>query len=480
MEVGETTTRIRGGTIQTATGGTKADLLISGEKVSALLDPSHPVTADREIDAQGKWVLPGLIDLHAHTRSPGYEQKEDFLTASRAAAAGGYTAFVDMPNVEPPTVTTELFEEKRAVADRLSIVDWGHFVAPTQLDEIPKLAKAGATGFKFFQVTGGYPHDPRLAIADPARLLETFEAIAETGLPCVVHPFAQTLFESLYHREVAKGRKGDIFTFSDVYTRDIVWRLAVAILLEVQRETGMRMQVVHTHAPGSLRLLAQAKADGLPVTVATDPKYFHLREEDIQAQGARAIPGGAVTSNPDRMAAIWDALDRGVIDLVDSDHAPHLLDELTLMEEDPLIGPFGSPHYEHLLSLMLSDVQAGDLRLNRLVHALTEAPARVLGLYPRKGALMPGSDADVVIVDPDLAYRPQDGQMESKSNWTPYHGREFVGKAVLTMLRGTVIFSDGQVTGEPGYGRYLAGVAQEPDPDRPADMHPGLHLRPRS
>ena len=475
-----TTTRIRGGTIQTAAGGMNADLLISGEQVTALLDPSSPVSADRQIDARGKWVIPGLIDLHAHTRSPGYEQKEDFLTASRAAAAGGYTTFVDMPNVEPPTVTVELFEEKREVANQLCIVDWGHFVAPTQLEEIPKLAKAGATGFKFFQVTGGYPHDPRLAIADPARLLETFSAIAETGLPCVVHPFAQTLFESLYHKEVAQGRPGDIHTFSDVYTRDIVWRLAVAILLEIQRETGMRMQVVHTHAPGSLRLLAQAKADGLPVTVATDPKYFHLRDQDIRSQGARAIPGGAVTSDPDRMAAIWDSLDSGVIDLIDSDHAPHLLDDLKLMEEDPLIGPFGSPHYEHLLSLMLSDVQAGNLRLERLIHALTEAPAKVLGLYPRKGALFPGSDADLVIVDPDLAYQPQDGQMECKSNWTPYHGRDFVGKPVLTMLRGTIIFRDGTVTGEPGYGRYVTGMAQRPIPGGPVDMHPGLHLQPWS
>ena len=476
----EKTIRVRGGTIQTPSGGAETDLLISGEKIAALVDPSSPISADQDIDARGKWVLPGLIDLHAHTRSPGYEEKEDFLTASRAAAAGGYTVFVDMPNVEPPTVTVELFEEKRAVADELCIVDWGHFVGPTRLDEIPKLAEAGVTGFKFFQVTGGYPHDPRLAIADPARLLETFTAIAETGLLCVVHPFAQTLFESLYHKEVEKGRPGDIHTFSDVYTRDIVWRLAVGILLEVQRETGMRMQVVHTHAPGSFRLLAQAKADGVPVTVATDPKYFHLREEDIVSQGARAIPGGAVTRDPDRMAAIWDALDTGVIDIVDSDHAPHLLDDLTLMEEDPLIGPFGSPHYEHLLSLMLTDVSEGNLRLGRLVHAMTEAPARILGLYPTKGALLPGSDADLVIVDPDLVYQPQDGQMECKSNWTPYHGRDLVGKPELTMLRGTVIFRDGQVTVEPGFGRYIPGIPQEPDRSQPADMHPGLYLSPRS
>ena len=126
--------------------------------------------------------------------------------------------------------------------------------------------------------------------------------------------------------------------FSAVYTRDIVWRTAVAILLELVRDTGARLQVVHTHAPGSLRLLREAKAAGVGVIAAADPKYFHLREEDIHTQGVRAIPGGAVTSDPERMAEIWRSIDDGTIDLIDSDHAPHTLDDLKLMEEDPLIG----------------------------------------------------------------------------------------------------------------------------------------------
>jgi dihydroorotase (multifunctional complex type) len=469
-------TRIRNGVIQTPTGPVEADVLIEGERISALLARDSEAAADNEVDARGLWVLPGLIDLHAHTRVPGYEHKEDYLTSSRAAAVGGYTTYVDMPNVEPPTTTVELFEEKKAIAAENCLIDWGHFVGPVQFDQIEGFAKAGVTGFKIFQVTGGYPHDPRLALDDPGRLYETFQAIADTGLPCVVHPFAQTVFEYLYEEASAAGAPRDIHTFSRVYTRDVVWRTAVAILLELQRDTGVRLQVVHTHAPGSLRLLRQAKAEGVGVTVAADPKYFHLRDEDIKEQGARAIPGGAVTNDAARMEEIWRSIDDGTIDIIDSDHAPHTLDDLKLMEEDPLIGPFGSPHYEHLLPLMLTDVHNGNIRLERLVQMLTESPAKIIGVYPEKGAVLPGSYADIVLVDPDKKLHPKDEGMESKSGWTPYVGREFTGAPVLTMLRGETIAKDGKVVGEPGSARYVAGRPQDWGPPTPT-IHQGLSLK---
>lgn len=472
------TTRIRNGIIQTPKGPLEADVLIDGERISALLARDAQVSADSEIDASGLWVLPGLIDLHAHTRVPGYEYKEDYLTSSRAAALGGYTTYIDMPNVEPPTTTVELFEEKRAVAAKNCLIDWGHFVGPVQFDQIEGLANAGATGFKIFQVTGGYPHDPRLALDDPGRLYQTFQAIADTGLLCVVHPFSQTLFEYLYEEASAGGAPRDIHTFSTVYTRDIVWRTAVATLLELQRDTGVRLQVVHTHAPGSLRLLRQAKADGVGVTVAVDPKYFHLRDVDINAQGARAIPGGAVTNDPARMEEIWRSIDDGTIDIIDSDHAPHTLEDLKLMEEDPLIGPFGAPQYDHLLSLMLTDVRKGKMRLDRLVQMLTETPARILGMYPEKGAVLPGSLADIVLVDPDKKVIPKDEEMESKAAWTPYVDWELTGAAVMTMLRGTVIAKDGKVVGEPGFGRYIAGRAQDWSLPTP-EAHQGISLQAR-
>jgi dihydroorotase-like cyclic amidohydrolase len=350
------------------------DLLIDGERVAALLDPQNEVTADEVIDASGLAVFPGLIDIHAHTRSPGYEYKEDFESASRAAAVGGFTTFVDMPNVEPPTTTLKLLEEKRSVADQTCIIDWGHFVGPTELDQIPKMAEAGATGFKLFQVRGGYPHDPRLAVDDPGKIHAIFREVAKTNLPLLVHPFAQSLFEAFSEEAFEAGQPRDIATFSEIYTKDIVWSLAVAVLLELARETGVRLHIVHTHAAGSLRQLRRAKADGVSVTASVDPKYYHMRHEDLEALGAKAIPGGYITSNATRMEAIWRALQDGTIDIIDSDHAPHTLEDLQVMENDPWTGPFGSPHYDHMLALTLTDARKGKLKLRKRVRCCRDHP----------------------------------------------------------------------------------------------------------
>lgn len=453
--------RVAGGTIRTPQGPIEADLLIQGERVVALVSRDTDTEASRTIDATGMWVFPGLIDLHAHTRTPGLEYKEDFATASEAAARGGYTTFVDMPNVEPPTTTVELLQQKKEIAAGTCIIDWGHFAGATDLEEIPKLAAAGATGFKIFQVIGGYPHDPRLAMNDTGRLFETFGAIAATGLPLLVHPFDQAVFEKISEQELAAGKPKNIDTFAEIYVRDVIWRTAVAVLLELQRETGVRLQIIHTHAPGSLRLARQAKTEGVGVTVAIDPKYFHMRAADLEKQGARALPGGRISEDEERMAEIWRSLADGTIDMIDSDHAPHTLEDLEYMEREPWVGPFGSPQYEYILPMTLTDSAAGHFPVERVVELLSTNPAKVLGMYPEKGALRPGSYADLALVDPMKTVQPSDHDTKSKVGWTPYIDFEFKGGPVLTMLRGRVISEQGSVVVESGHARYVEGVRQE-------------------
>jgi len=453
--------RIRNGRVFLSGGLVDADLLVAGEKVAGVVTRDDQRRGATEIDATGKIVLPGMIDPHAHTRVPGYEYKEDFTTCSQAAAAGGITTIVDMPNVEPPTITVRQFEEKKATATGSCIVDWGHFVSPTKIDEIPALAEAGATGFKIFQVKGGYPHDPRLAMDEPERIYAAFSAIAETGLPCLMHPFNQGLMDYISERAVAGGKPRDFVTFSSIYTMDVVWRSAVAQVLELQRETGVRLHLLHTHAPGSLRLIRRAKADGQRgLTCAVDLKYFQLTDRDLQEQGPRAVPGGFITNDRQRMEAIWKAINDGTIDSIDSDHAPHTLEDLERFKQDPWTGPFGSPQYDNMLSVLLTEVHRGKMPLATLVRVFSENPARLLGLYPRKGALLPGSDADLVIVDYDRETVPSDETVYTKVKWTPYRGWQLQGTPTLTMLRGTVIMRDGKVTGTPGYGRYIEGVPQ--------------------
>lgn len=469
--------RIRNGRVLTPAGPIDADLVIEGERIAGLVERGDRTTTRDEVDATGKAVLPGLVDLHAHTRTPGYTHKEDFYSASQAAAFGGITSFVDMPNVEPPTDTVPLFEEKRRIAEKDCIVDWGHFVAGTKADEVAAFAKAGVTGFKIFQVSGAYPHDPRLAMNEDERLYQSFEAIAKTGLPCAVHPFNQRLFEFFSERAFAQGKPRNHMTFGEVYTTDVLWRSAVGLLLELQKETAVRLHLLHTHSGGSLKLLRRAKADGHRVTVAIDPKYYHLSLKDLREQGPRACPGGFVVEDAERMDTIWASFADGTIDIIDADHAPHTLQELEQMRSDAWTSAMGSPQYDYLLSVVLTDVREGKMTLETAVRVLSENPARIIGYYPKKGALLPGSDADLVIVDLNREVVPTDEATYTKVRWTPYRGWRLRGAPILTMLRGQVIARDGKVVGKRGYGRYLKGVPQVPTDPR-GYRSPGLAYQP--
>lgn len=454
-------TRVSGGRVMVRGQLVDADLLVEGEKIVALVERDSTAQAAEVIDATGKVVLPGIVDTHAHTREPGYTHKEDFLSASQAAAAGGVTTMIDMPNVEPPTDTLELFEEKRAAADAKSIVDFGHFVAGTNPDAIGKLAAAGATGYKTFQVSGAYPHDPRLALNDEGALVTSFRAIAETGLPSLVHPFNQSLFEKLSEEAFAAGKPANHVTFGEVYTTEEIWHTAVNVLVNLQRLTGVRLHVVHTHSAGSLRLIREAKERGQRVTCAVDPKYYHLTEEDLARLKGRACPGGFITSDASRMAEIWRALNDGTIDMIDADHAPHTLEEIAVLEHDAWNAAMGSPQYDWQYSITLTDVAAGKVAsLARAVELLAEEPARFLGVYPDKGVLVPGADADLVVVDLDRQVTLTDKGLYTKVGWTPYLDWTVTGYVELTMARGTVVCRDREVVGEPGRGRYIAGVAQ--------------------
>ena len=453
-------TRVTGGQVYLGGQLVRADLLIDEGRIAGVVDGDNTVEAAETIDATDRLVLPGIIDTHAHTREPGFTHKEDFLTASKAGAAGGVTTMIDMPNVEPPTDTVETYLEKREKADATSIIDFGHWVAGTKLDEIARLADAGATGYKIFQVSGAYPHDPRLAMNDEASLLKAFRAIEKTGLPLNVHPFNQSLFEELSEEAFAAGKPANWYTFGEVYTTDAIWHTAANTLINLQALTGVRLNLVHTHSAGSLRLIRAAKAKGQRVTASVDPKYYHLTRDDLMRLKGRACPGGFITEDADRMAEIWKSLNDGTIDSIDADHAPHTLDELEQMEDDAWHSAMGSPQYDWQYTITLTDVNDGKITLRRAVELLSEAPARMLGIFPKKGALVPGSDADLVLVDIDREMTLTDDGLYTKVGWTPYLGWKVKGYVAMTMLRGTVVARDREIVGQPGYGQYIAGVPQ--------------------
>ncbi|MBI4257520.1 MAG: dihydroorotase family protein, partial [Thaumarchaeota archaeon] len=410
------------------------------------------VQADRTIDASGKIVLPGLIDTHSHFREPGYTHKEDFLTGTKAAAAGGVTFAVDMPNCNPPTSSVKTLEEKKKLAQAKAVVDFGHWVFPT-LEEIPALADAGALGYKIFMVKGEYPYDPRICIDDHGKLLATMGEIAKTGLPCLVHPSDMAIFQELSRQAWSQGKK-DWVTFGEIYADDMVYSTAISTLIHLQRATGVKMHLLHTCSYGSIRAIRDAKTEGLDVTAQIDPKYFVITKRELMRLGPRATPAGLISQQS--VQAIWEALNDGTIDVMATDHAPHTLDEINVALQDPWKAPTGSPQLENYFSIMLTEVNKGRISLERLVKACTEQPARLTGLYPQKGVMQIGSDADLTVIHLHRKKRITNDNLYTKVGWTPYEGREVEGLPVMTIVRGTAVMEDGEVIGKPGYGKLQA------------------------
>jgi dihydroorotase (multifunctional complex type) len=443
---------IRGGRVWLDGTLRSADLLIDGERIAGVTQPGASGPAHDVFDVSGLVVLPGMIDMHVHTRDPGFTYKEDFFTATCAAAAGGVTTVVDMPSVDPPTDTLELFLAKREHASTRCVVDWGHFVAATNLRDIPKMAQAGATGFKLYQVRG----DPRLCVDADDKILEIFETIAPTGRMCVVHPGDPTLFDALSRRAWARGEPHDYMTLCRVLADELPWRSGVSRLLLLQERTGVRLHLAHCHALGVLALLRAAKAAGRSVSGECDMRFFQFTLNDLRARGPLFTPGGWVLEEPGRGEAIWAAFQDGTLDALTTDHAPHLKSEVERQREDAWSAPWGNPQLEHAVPVLLTDVADGRLSLAAFVRATAETPARLLGLSPEKGVLRQGSFADMMIVDLTRSWTITGDKLYTKCGWTPYEGRTVKAKVEATVLRGRVIMRGGAVLGPPGGGQYVA------------------------
>ncbi len=438
---------------------TEANLGINDGVIAAVT--KDRLQASERLKFPGKIVIPGIVDMHAHIRDPGYTYKEDFETGSKAAAAGGVTMFVDMPNVEPPTDSLSTFEAKKKIAAKKSVVDFNHFVFP-KIPEVGKIAKAGAAGFKIFMVRGAYPHDPRICIEDHGTLYKTFVAIEKTGLPCLVHPSDMSLFEVFYAEHRKKHPKEKPFvSFGKAYVEEEIYGVSVSTLVKLAKRTGARLHLVHTHSEQAIELVKQAKADGYDITAQTDPKYFITTTEEFSRLGPLVLPGGLLSKH--RVETVWEALRTGTVDVLATDHAPHTKKEVEeTMAKDPWAAPFGCPQLEHYLSVFLNEVNRGTISLPQLLREASTNPAKIIGVYPKKGTIRVGSDADLVVVDMKKEKKLTGENVYTKVGWTPYEGRTVKGIPIMTIRRGDVIMRDGVVMGKPGSGKFVRPLKAGP------------------
>jgi dihydroorotase len=452
---------LRGPMAVTETGTHRVDIVISGEQITDILQPGSAPLGRRELDCDGLTALPGLIDTHAHHREPGFTYKEDIITATTQCAAGGVTVTLAMPNVSPPPTTAELLDEMLALYRARSIVDYNVNPPPTVPGEARRLAKRGILAFKVFMVedTGrDYPHMPGTGVSDHGELYQIMRAVEITGLPLMVHPHDQGLMSAIEEEFWARGER-DFAAYARAYAHDdgVIWDTAVGVLLRLQQATSVRLHLLHMQTIGAVEAVRTAKAAGRDVSCEVNPWCLWLGNdwENITRLGPYALSYYVPPAHAD---AVWSAFRDGTIDLIATDHAPHTREDKEPGWTDGWKAHTGTPSVQFYLSLLLTEVAAGRLSLERVVDATATTPARRFGLYPRKGALRVGGDADVVLTDLAAQRTITDDNVLSKCGWTPYASTTVQGIPVHTILRGQFAFSDNEVIGMPGGGRQAARV----------------------
>ena len=431
-----------------------AGTVIVGEQGKVTEITTAPsVAVDEQIDCGDLVISPGLVDCHVHVNEPGRTDWEGYRTATAAAAAGGVTSLVDMPlNCIPATTDVDALRLKIAACESQLYVDLGFWggVVPGNHDALAALAQEGVLGCKAFLIDSGVEEFPAVTAADLRRALPILKA---HGLPLLAH--AELDLGAEVQESDPKKYAGYL------QSRPPQWEdAAIALLIELCRETGCHVHIVHLSAASSLSRIAAAKRAGLPLSVETCPHYLCLQAEDIP-DGATLFKCAPPIRGRNNRDALWQGLLRGSIDFVVTDHSP-CTPVLKAHERGHFHEAWGGIASLQLgLPLLWTEAQPRGVSLQQLARWTSERPAGFAGLGHLKGRIAPGYDADLVVWNPDAEWTLQADKLFFRHrSQSPYLGRKLFGQVSRTLLRGRTIFEAGRHSGEPA-GRVLLGRAAD-------------------
>lgn len=448
---------IDGGTIVSPECEYRASVAVMDGVIAAIGEPALMPPARAKFNAAGLHILPGAIDVHVHFRDPGYTHKEDFASGTAGAAFGGVTTIFDMPNTLPTVENPEALAAKHAIAAEKAYVDYGLYavLGESSIPHVDALIAGGIIGFKLYMGnTFG-----RIPTPSTGAMLEAFETVAPTGKRVALHAETNSIMERREARLRAAGRcrpRDHLASRPAVVAVEAVARAAI-----LAEWTGARIHVLHISSAAEIRPLAEAKARGVDVTGETCPHYLLLSEAHYEKFGGviRVNPPVREASN---QAPLWHALHAGIIDMIATDHAPHAREEK--LRGDIWTVDCGFPGVETQMPLMLTEMARGRGTLSDYVRWSAEKPAKAWGLYPRKGAIAVGSDADFAIVDVKRRWTIDDGRIQSRSKISPWHRSDVVGLPIHTLVRGQFVMKDRQLQSDArGTGRSVHTIQSMPE-----------------
>ena len=431
------------------------DLLIRGEVVSALGDLGH-MEADEVIDAEGLLVLPGGIDTHVHFNDVfmGTVSVHDYLTGTRAAAFGGTTSVIDFSNQVPGGSLAKTLQDKREESHGKALIDWGVHPAITRPDketlaEIPDVVAAGAPTMKCYMT---YREDGLLI--EDVDLARIVRPLTEAGGMLMLHAEDNDAIEANVPRLIDEGKTSAIYHARSKPPE--VETEAIRRIIEIARETGGRFFIVHLASPGGLELLTRAMEEGLDIRPETCVHYLFFSDSYLERDDGIKWICSPPLRNEEAMAELWQGVADGRIRMVTSDDAAYSW-EAKLNGKDRFDRcPNGIPGIEARFPLLYSEgVAKGRISLPRFVEIIASEPARLFGLAPKKGRLDPGSDADIVLLDPEARWIMGGDTLHMATDWSAYEGIEIRGKIRKVFSRGELLIDGEECLGTPGRGRFL-------------------------
>lgn len=450
---------IRDGQVVTENGVQQLDVAIDGGQVAALLPQGNQADAGTVIDASDQLVIPGAVDIHFHCRAPAYPERGDFATETRAAAAGGVTTIFEMPISKPCCATGEIFCSRRALGEANSYVNFALYGAPGLLrrDEIEAMTEEGAIGFKIFMTAAPAGRDDEfegLCLPDAPGLYQALQLVAETGLVTTIHAEDNAMLEWHTAQLRAAGRN-DITSHGESRPPHVE-ALGISTVLTLNDAVGAKIHIAHVSCRAALDTLRKWIQAGADVTGETCPQYLFFTEDDLRRVGPYAKINPPLRHTEDQVA-LWEGLQDGSLISITTDHSPFTAEEKERSRTDIWRTPPGAPGVEELVLGVMDGALKGKYSLEQAVQWISSNGAKRFGIYPYKGVIAEGADADIVIYDPNQTTTISQDMLVSKAKACDklYDGMTFQGRVRRTIVNGRTVFQDGEILGKPGWGQFV-------------------------